>query len=143
MARDAVLAAPQINPITISIAIFGILFLDLGRRFVNPLFQRRFRIPLPLELFLVILSISMSTLLELYNRYHVKIVKNVPRQLPPPSLPEVRVLPVIWYEGIEIECFRRHYLSVLSVITISIICFIFPYALAKTFAKKHKVCFSI
>jgi len=122
MAKDAVLAIPNIHWVTFGITIFGLLFLDLGRRFVNPAFQQRFRIPLPFELILVIICISTSTFFKLSKDYGVKIVKTVPQGLPVPSLPVFSILPVIWAD----------------VLSIAIICFIFPYALAKIFAKKHK-----
>jgi MFS superfamily sulfate permease-like transporter len=117
MAQDAILAIPRIHWITFSITIFGLLFLDLGRRFVNPAFQQRFRLPLPLELFLVIISITTSTFFKLHANYGVKIVKTVPQGLPMPQLPAISILPVIWHD----------------VLSISIICFIFPFALAKIF----------
>ncbi|KAI6190397.1 Protein CBR-SULP-8 [Aphelenchoides bicaudatus] len=121
MAKDAVLAVPKIHWITFSITVFGLLFLYLGRRFVNPAFQQKFRIPLPLELFLVIICISTSTFFKLHDDYGVKIVQKVPQGFPVPQLPAVSILPAIWSD----------------VVSIAIICFIFPYALAKIFAKKH------
>jgi MFS superfamily sulfate permease-like transporter len=106
MAKDAILAVPRIHWITFGITVFGLLFLDLGRRFVNPAFQQRFRIPLPLELILVIISIANSTFFKLHDDYGVKIVKNVPQGLPMPQLPAISILPVIWHDGkCLINCF--------------------------------------
>lgn len=99
MAKDAVLAIPRIHWITFSITVFGLSFLYLGRRFVNPLFQKRFRIPLPLELILVVISIAISMIFKLHEDYGVKIVKTVPQGLPVPQLPAVSILPVIWSDG--------------------------------------------
>ncbi|KAI6230775.1 Protein CBR-SULP-8 [Aphelenchoides fujianensis] len=96
MAMDSLKAIPNIHWITLSITIFGILFLDLGRRFVNPPFQRRFRIPLPFELFLVTICIAASVIFRLHEDFGVAIVKTVPQGLPTPELPALSILPVIW-----------------------------------------------
>lgn len=53
MIYDLVLAAPRYNPYTTAVSVFSASFLHLGREYVNPRFKRRYKIPLPLELFLV------------------------------------------------------------------------------------------
>lgn len=119
---DTLKAIPNIHWITLSITIFGVLFLDLGRRFVNPPFQRRFRIPLPFELFLVTICIVISAVFRLHEDYGVAIVKTVPQGLPTPELPALSILPVIWAD----------------VFSIAIICFMFAFSMSKLFAKKHR-----
>jgi MFS superfamily sulfate permease-like transporter len=102
MAKDAVMAIPDIHLVTFGITVFGLLFLYLGKRFLNPYFQARYKLPLPLELFLVIICIISSILLKLHDDYGVKIVKNVPQGLPTPSLPKISILSVIWKDGINL-----------------------------------------
>lgn len=53
MLYDDIMALPKANLYTVGIAAFGIVFLSIGRDYVNPWFKKRYRIPLPLELFLV------------------------------------------------------------------------------------------
>lgn len=60
MIYDLCLAAPRFNPWTTAISVFSASFLHLGREYVNPRFKRRYKIPLPLELFLV----SMPTRID-------------------------------------------------------------------------------
>ena len=121
MAYDAALTAPRVNVVTFVIVIVGILFLDLGRRFVNPAFQKRFRIPLPFELILVIISIVASNVLQLHETHAVDIVGHVPQGLSTPEVPPFSILPVIWVD----------------VLSIAIVCFMFAFSMSKLFAKKH------
>ncbi|KAI6185744.1 Sulfate permease [Aphelenchoides besseyi] len=122
MAIDSAKAIPNIHWVTLSIAVFGILFLDIGRRFINPPFQRRFKIPLPFELFLVMISIGISVAFRLHDDYGVAVVNHVPQGLPVPEMPALSILPVIWAD----------------VLSISVICFMFAFSMAKLFAKKHR-----
>lgn len=53
---------------------------------MNPHVQKRLRVPLPLELTLVIAGTIVSVVLDLNKRYGVHIVKTVPRGLVVQSL---------------------------------------------------------
>ncbi|KAH7705163.1 sulfate permease, partial [Aphelenchoides avenae] len=122
MLYDDVLALPNANLYTIGIAAVGIVFLSLGRDYVNPWFKKRYRIPLPLELFLVIVAIGASQLLNLELNYGVKIVKHVPQGIPSPSLPNFALLRTIWPDAL----------------AIAVICYMFVFSMGQLFAKKHK-----
>ncbi|KAF7633008.1 Sulfate permease family protein 3 [Meloidogyne graminicola] len=122
MWRDLLFSTSKINLFTVGISVFGLLFLSIGRDLINPIFKKRFRIPLPLELLLVIAAIILSSLIGLKNNYGVRIVEYVPQGMPNYSIPHFSILKLIW----------------LDALTISIICYAFLYSLGKIFAKKHK-----
>ncbi|KAH7716251.1 sulfate permease family protein [Aphelenchoides avenae] len=122
MIYDDFLAAPKTNFWALGISVLGIVFLLFGKDYINPWFKRRFRVPLPLELFLVIVGTILSKLLNMKENYHVKVVDHVPQGFPAPSIPDVRLLRYIWTD----------------VLGLAVICFMFPFTMGKIFAKKHK-----
>lgn len=69
---------PKINFYTLTIAVIGCCFLYFGREYLNPSFQKRFRIPIPLELILVIVADVLSVILGFEKNFKVDIVKRVP-----------------------------------------------------------------
>jgi MFS superfamily sulfate permease-like transporter len=72
MGYDILTSWAKVNIYTVGITLFGIVFLTIGRDYVNPWFRKRYRIPLPLELFLVIAAIVLSQVLDLNGVYDVK-----------------------------------------------------------------------
>nr|CAD2141323.1 unnamed protein product [Meloidogyne enterolobii] len=122
MWKDLFIYASNINIFTVCISIFGLIFLSIGRDWINPIFRKHFKIPLPLELFLVIAAIILSATVGLKKNYGVRIVENVPQGMPDFSLPRLTLLRHIWLDSL----------------SISIICYAFLFSLGKTFAKKHK-----
>lgn len=53
MMRDLILSLPQTNYWTLGISVSSIIFLSIGRDYVNPWFKKRSPVPLPIELILV------------------------------------------------------------------------------------------
>lgn len=51
--RDLILALPHTNYWTLGISLSSILFLSVGRDYINPWFKKRSPVPLPIELILV------------------------------------------------------------------------------------------
>ncbi|GMR59614.1 hypothetical protein PMAYCL1PPCAC_29809 [Pristionchus mayeri] len=122
MVRDIVKEIPNTNLMALGISVFGIVFLSIGRDYVNPFVKKYSKIPVPLELILVIIGTVFSVVMNLKEDYHIKIVDIIPRGFPVPSPPRVSLL-----------------LSLLSdAIPIAIVCYIFIISMAKLFAKKHK-----
>lgn len=122
MLRDLVYSIPDTNWITFSLAIFGIIFLDLGRTYLNPLVKKISRIPPPLELLLVIFGVVVSTVLGLKDNYDVKVVDNIPTRFPSPSVPRFDAIPALLPDAI----------------SIAIVSYMFVMSMGKLFAKKHR-----
>ncbi|CAJ0588414.1 unnamed protein product [Cylicocyclus nassatus] len=122
MVRDLILSIPSANITAVIISFIGILFLDLGRTYINPLVKRFSPIPPPLELILVIIGVIVSIALNLHENYHISTVHTIPRGFPMPSLPNASLLP--------------HLIS--DAIAIAVVCYMFVMSMGKLFAKKHK-----
>lgn len=60
MMRDLMVALPQTNYWTLGISVSSIIFLFVGRNYVNPWFKRWSPVPLPIELILVSLAICLK-----------------------------------------------------------------------------------
>ncbi|KAL3070379.1 hypothetical protein niasHT_032169 [Heterodera trifolii] len=68
------------NAITLALSFSSITFLLVGKEFLNPLLKRRLRlhIPLPFELFTVLIMTTVAQLFHLHSRYGVDIVGKIP-----------------------------------------------------------------
>ncbi|CAJ0950412.1 unnamed protein product, partial [Mesorhabditis belari] len=122
MMKDIVLSLPKTNFVVFGISIFGLVFLHIGREFVNPWVKKFSKIPVPLELILVIIAVVASWAMGLAPNYHVKIVDNIPRGFPAPTIPRLDLLPHL----------------VGDAVPIAIVCYMFVVSMGKLFAKKHK-----
>ncbi|GMT11334.1 hypothetical protein PFISCL1PPCAC_2631, partial [Pristionchus fissidentatus] len=122
MIRDIIKEIPNTNLMALGISVFGIVFLSIGRDYVNPYVKRYSKVPVPLELILVIIGTIFSVFMNLKKDYHIKIVDIIPRGFPPPSVPRSSLI--------------IHLLP--DAIPIAIVCYIFIISMAKLFAKKHK-----
>ncbi|EYB84983.1 hypothetical protein Y032_0306g1988 [Ancylostoma ceylanicum] len=122
MVRDLILSIGSANITAVIISVAGILFLDLGRTYINPRVKRFSPVPPPLELILVIIGVILSVTLDLHERYHIAIVNTIPRGFPMPAVPNTSLVPHLITDGI----------------AIAVICYMFVMSMGKLFAKKHK-----
>ena len=79
MLADIILEIPQTNITTLGISFCSLAFLIISHTFIGPYFKRKFSIPLPFELTLVIITTVFSQIFDISNVNDVKIVKFVPR----------------------------------------------------------------
>ncbi|OZC11703.1 sulfate permease [Onchocerca flexuosa] len=121
MLHDLMLALPQTNYWALGISVSSIIFLSLGRNYVNPWFKKRSPVPLPIELILVILVTIFSSYMSLKNNYDVKIVDYIPQGMPTPSLPNFDLVPYLLSDAF----------------AIAVISYMFVISMAKLFAKKR------
>ncbi|KAM3720616.1 Sulfate permease family protein [Dirofilaria immitis] len=84
-----IMCIPQTNLYTFGMSIFGVIFLYLGKSFMTPFLNKHlpFNIIIPYELFLIIISIIISYMLNFHTDYGVPIVGEIPTALPKPRLP--------------------------------------------------------
>ena len=121
MLRDLVKAIPNSNVISIAISTFGLVFLYIGKEYINPMVKKRSPVPVPFELLLVVFGIVISTVFNVHEKYHISIVDTIPQGLPKPHLPDFTLLPTL-----ATDC-----------LSIAIICYMFTVSLGKLFARKH------
>ncbi|KAE9415471.1 hypothetical protein Angca_009278 [Angiostrongylus cantonensis] len=113
--------AGHVNWITFGISLATIVLLFLVKTYMDPLLKKKCKIPIPYDLFVMIIGTIVSTLVNLHGRFGVKIVGKVPPGLPAPSLPDMSLFRYIVGDALAI--------SVVSlVVTIS---------MGKLFAMKH------
>ncbi|BHF65754.1 hypothetical protein SprV_0200876700 [Sparganum proliferum] len=77
----------QTNIATLVISIICIAVLYLFRNLINPRFRKRFKFPIPAEILIVAVATIVSTFAQLNERYGIKIVGEIPRGLPVPTVP--------------------------------------------------------
>ncbi|TKR76838.1 hypothetical protein L596_017917 [Steinernema carpocapsae] len=122
MLRDMFFLIPKTNFMALGLSTFGIVFLVIGRDYVNPVVKKFSPVPLPLELILVIIGTIFSQVMNVKDDYHLKIVDHIPRGVPEPSLPKLDLIPHVAPDAA----------------SIAVICFMFVMSMGKLFAKKHK-----
>uniref|UniRef100_A0A914XNE6 SLC26A/SulP transporter domain-containing protein n=1 Tax=Plectus sambesii TaxID=2011161 RepID=A0A914XNE6_9BILA len=107
MLRDLGKALPRTNIVTAIVSICSIAFLVIGKALINPWVIKRFPIPIPFDLLLVVFGTAASFQINLHGNYHVAIVDHIPRGIPNPSLPRIDLVPTLLSDaiGIAIVCF--------------------------------------
>ncbi|CAG9539800.1 unnamed protein product [Cercopithifilaria johnstoni] len=118
---DFAILLRKANLYVVSISVISIFILMLGKYILNPPIQRRIRIPVPFELFVMIAGTLVTYMLELNVKQRVAIVGLIPYKLPMPALPE----------------FRHFGPFILDAIVIAIVIYSVTASVGKVFAKKH------
>uniref|UniRef100_A0A0R3RMA1 Sulfate_transp domain-containing protein n=1 Tax=Elaeophora elaphi TaxID=1147741 RepID=A0A0R3RMA1_9BILA len=115
---------PQTNFYAIGMSIFGVIFLYLGKSFVTPFLHKNlpFNVPVPYELFLIIISIIVSHFMNFHTYHGVSIVGQIPTTLPRPRLPRFDIV---------VDCFP--YAIGIAAVTVAI-----HISMAKMLAKRMK-----
>lgn len=82
---------------TLVVGIICLVFLLIVKIGINDnkRIMRKLRVPLPAELVVVVFGTLASYEMDLEKNYHVSILKKIPMGLPPPTVPDLRVLPDI------------------------------------------------
>ncbi|GAB1598408.1 prestin-like [Argonauta hians] len=119
--RDIFLDIAQTNFAEVIISIVAILILSLVKTCINDRFKHKLKIPIPIELFVVIGGTVVTYAAKLSENYNVKIVGFISTEIPTPKVP-----PVEFLQNILLESF-----------VIAILIFANTIAMAKICAKKH------
>ncbi|CAD5230441.1 unnamed protein product [Bursaphelenchus okinawaensis] len=104
--NDIVHALPvKINYITTIVSIGAVLFLVIGKNYINPYVTRRFKLPVPIpfELLLIIFITLTSLALNLNQTYKVAIVGSLPQGMPHAHLPQFELIPKLLPYAISIS----------------------------------------
>nr|AKN21610.1 slc26a-6 [Schmidtea mediterranea] len=114
--------------ITFSISIGCIVALFLFAEFVNPIFQRKFKFPLPFQFVFILIATVISYMTNISSNYSVKIVGHIPKGLPGLLVPNISIMPKV----------------VTDSLILAIVGFIMDSALVKLYALKfsYKVNFN-
>uniref|UniRef100_A0A8R1TQA1 STAS domain-containing protein n=1 Tax=Onchocerca volvulus TaxID=6282 RepID=A0A8R1TQA1_ONCVO len=118
---DFAILLREANLCVVTISAVSIILLMLGKYILNPPIQRRIRIPVPFELFVMMAGTFVTYMLELNVKQKVAVVGFIPSKLPMPALPE----------------FRHFHAFILDAVVIAIIIYSITTSVGKVFAKKH------
>ena len=77
------------NLATIIASAICILIIYLVKRFINEKYKAKLRVPIPIELFVLILATLVSFYADLYKRFDIGIIKDVPVGVPAPHIPDL------------------------------------------------------
>ncbi|VDP11419.1 unnamed protein product [Onchocerca flexuosa] len=123
MLHDLMLALPQTNYWALGISVSSIIFLSLGRNYVNPWFKKRSPVPLPIELILVSFAKFRICLKHFNYREFNRTMTLVANYsiMPTPSLPNFDLVPYLLSDAF----------------AIAVISYMFVISMAKLFAKKR------
>ncbi|XP_050415948.1 sulfate transporter isoform X2 [Patella vulgata] len=113
---------PEANVATLITWFICIIIIYLVKAQINDRFKKKMKIPIPIELIMVIFGTVASYFLELNSNYQVKIVEYIPKGIPSPKLPDVTLATDYLADGI----------------LIAVVSYAQTVALAKTFGLLHK-----
>ena len=100
---NVVLQIKDTNVGTLTISIACLTFLIFYDRYLGPKLKLKFPYPFPIHLLLVVVFTALSSLLDLGESHHVKLVNDlgqIPIGLPVPRLPPVTLVPHIIKDSI-------------------------------------------
>ncbi|CAG5117336.1 unnamed protein product [Candidula unifasciata] len=112
---------PKTNVATLSTFLISVLVLYLVKRFINDRYKKHMRIPVPIELIVVIIATLISKFAYLHENFHVTVVESVPVGLPSPTWPDFSLVTDYIGDGI----------------IIIVIAYAQTLAMAKTMGLKH------
>ncbi|VDN27848.1 unnamed protein product [Cylicostephanus goldi] len=109
------------NWFTFALSISTIATLFFIKSYIDPMIKKRCRIPIPYDLFVMIIGTIVSYVVNLNSRFGVKIVGHIPTGLPSPSLPGISLFGYIMGDAL----------------AIAVVSFVVTVSMGKLFAKKH------
>ncbi|XP_076469470.1 prestin-like isoform X2 [Babylonia areolata] len=121
--RDFFVNIPTTNSVTIIASGVCILVLVVVKEYINnnPKIKPRLKMPIPIELIVVVLGTVISYFVNLQEEYNVEIVGDVPIGIPPPKAQQFGDLKDV----------------VADSIALGIVAFAISVSMAKILAKKH------
>ncbi|CAP35092.2 Protein CBR-SULP-7 [Caenorhabditis briggsae] len=111
----------KVNKVTLAASIAAIVILYIAKYHLTPTLCAKTRIPIPYDLFLIVVGTAVSSYFAINSNYHVKIVGHIPTGFPSPALPDVSIFGKIVGDALAIAI-------VSVVVTVS---------MGKVIAKKH------
>uniref|UniRef100_A0A9J2PEZ2 STAS domain-containing protein n=1 Tax=Ascaris lumbricoides TaxID=6252 RepID=A0A9J2PEZ2_ASCLU len=119
--RDLIVQLPTANIATTVISAATIVILYVCKNHIAPRLTRFTKIPVPFDLFAIIIGTALSYIIQMETTFHVKVVGEIPLGLPAPSLPRLRLLPYVFGDAFAIAI-------IVLAVTVS---------MGSLFAKKH------
>lgn len=119
--KDIISQVLHANPAAMVISGLTIATLAFNNEVLKPWVRTKTKIPVPIELLVVIGGTVASYFGHLNDNYSIRIVGEIPTGIPSPSLPPFELMPKV----------------VVDSIVISIVAYTVSYSMSKIFAKRH------
>ncbi|KHN85596.1 Prestin [Toxocara canis] len=119
--RDVILSLPETNIADLVTSIICIVFLHVGKWYINPFVRKRIPIIIPFELIAVIVATALSYGLNFHEKFHMSIVSTIPTGFPSPKPPNFSLIPDV----------------IVDSIVISVVAFAITISMCKLFGQKH------
>lgn len=79
----------ETNLIQLLMSAIAITILFVVKKFINERFRSKLKVPIPIDLIVLIIATAISYFCKLEERFNVKILKKIPQGFPAPLLPSV------------------------------------------------------
>ncbi|XP_054714759.1 sulfate transporter-like isoform X2 [Uloborus diversus] len=122
MLRDIFKQLPHSNAASLIISFIALFVLILFKEQIDGRLKGRLKMPIPIDLIVVVLATTASYFGNFYEKYDVSVIKDIPIGIPPPTTPRVQILPSF----------------IMDSFAIAIVAFVISLSMAKLLAKKHK-----
>ena len=121
--RDMIRDLPNANVAQVVLSIISIIIIILVKSCVNERFQSHLRVPIPIELILVIIGTIISYFGKLGAKYGVQIIDTIPQGVPKPSMPGAAHPQSLIIDGI----------------MVAVLCYVMMILMAKEFTERQSI----
>ncbi|XP_042227633.1 solute carrier family 26 member 6-like isoform X2 [Homarus americanus] len=119
--KEVVTRLTSANPMVMGLSALFMVILIFNNEILKPRVKKYTRLPIPIELLVVVTGTAVSYLANLSNTYHVQVVGEIPTGLPSPSEPPLELLSRV----------------AMDAFIIGVISYTTTFSMAKIFAKRQ------
>lgn len=114
-------ALPTVNPAEAIISCIAITIMAVHNDWLKPWYGKKFKFPIPTELFILVIGTAASYFANLSSDYGIKTLNHIPTGFPTPRSPPYELLPRI----------------IIDTIPVAIVAYAVSLSMAKIFARKR------
>ncbi|KAG8199514.1 hypothetical protein JTE90_009360 [Oedothorax gibbosus] len=122
MLIDVVENLSKTNPATVIASAISIFILAFYKEQIDERLKRRLKMPLPIDLIVVVLGTAISYSVNLHKKYEVKIIADIPTGIPYPKPPRMNLIVSL----------------IAPSFSIAVVSYIISLSMAKILSRKHK-----
>ncbi|RNA37156.1 solute carrier family 26 member 6-like, partial [Brachionus plicatilis] len=119
---ETILKIPQANIATIITSVICIAIMLVVKIYINDKFAKKFKVPIPIELLIVIFGTLISYVANFNENLNIRVIGPVQAGFPKPRIP-----PLFLFKDMMVDCFL-----------IAIISFVSNFSLCDVFSKTHR-----
>ncbi|XP_058463140.1 sulfate anion transporter 1-like isoform X2 [Malaya genurostris] len=82
----------QVNPVSLLLSIVTITLQLINVDYIQPKIVKYSRVPIPVELVVMISGIFLSRFFHLHEEFHIRTLGTIPTEFPSPAIPNVNLL---------------------------------------------------